>query len=360
MARGGRKTYIRDSNGRFASTGTSTRAGSLGSLRSRTSLKKSRAKLASGNASPQQRGAVTRASRVLAKAKIANRRSLAASRPSSTLAKAAAKRRQPSAPSGTATATPMATSAIRQTGRLSRTASARSSIRSFSGMATHAGKRRRQAARAKDSRQKAFDNRVLRAGAAGRQAREVISNLNSKKRLSVKDKAALARAQKTASISSRALKAYSQPRSKVVKYKSRGIEASISKIDRTVKSVDKFLKSIRDKTDQSKRRIARMNARTIAGRLEPGIGGQIARAELAITGTKAGLEVIRRRSERAAKAAARGSRPAARAREIYATQIAATGPGKPSKGQNTVKPGPRSVKGQEPPKRKKRLRKPKK
>jgi hypothetical protein len=360
MARGGRKTYIRDSNGRFASTGTSTRAGSLGSLRSRTSLKKSRAKLASGNTSPQQRGAVTRASRALARAQVANRRSLTGGRPSSTLAKSPAKRRQAGTSGSAATATPMATSAIRQTGKLSRTVSARSSIRPFSGMVTHAGKRRRQAARAKDSRQKAFDNRVLRAGAAGRQARETISNLSSKKRLSAKDKAVLTRAQKTASISSRALRTYSQPRSKVVKYKSRGIEASISKIDRTVNSVGKLLKSIRDKTEQSKRRIARMNARTIAGRLEPGIGGQVARAELAITGTKAGLDVIRRRSERAAKAAERGSKPAARAREIYATQMAATGPGKPSKGQNTVKPGPRSVKGQEPPKRKKRSRKPKK
>lgn len=346
----------RDASGRFASKN----AGSLGSLRSRTSLKKSRAKLAGGNNSPQQRGAVTRASRALARAQVANRRSLTGGRPSSILAKSPAKRRQAGTSGSAATATPMATSAIRQTGRLSRTTSARSSIRSFSGIVTHIGKRRRQASKAKEKQQKAFDNRVSRASAAGRQAREVITNLSSKKRLSAKDKAALARAQKTASTSSRALKAYSQPRSKVVKYKSRGIEASISKIDRTVKSVDKFLKSIRDKTDQSKRRIARMNARTIAGRLEPGIGGQIARAELAITGTKAGLEVIRRRSERAARAAARGSKPAARAREIYATQMAATGPGKPSKGQNTVKPGPRSVKGQEPPKRKKRSRKPKK
>lgn len=346
----------RDASGRFASKN----AGSLGSLRSRTSLKKSRAKLASGNTSPQQRGAVTRASRALAKAKVANRRSLAGGRPSSILAKSPAKRRQTATFRSAATATPMATSAIHQTGGLSRTASARSSIRSFSGMMTHAGKRRRQALKAKEKQQKAFDSRVLRAGAAGRQAREAILNLSSKKRLSAKDKAALARAQKTVSTSSRALRAYSQPKSKVVKYKSRGIEASISKIDRTVNSVDKLLKSIRDKTDQSKRRIARMNARTIAGRLEPGIGGQIARAELAITGTKAGLDVIRRRSERAAKAAARGSRPAARAREIYATQMAATGPGRLSKGQNTVKPGPRSVKGQEPPKRKKRPRKPKK
>lgn len=346
----------RDASGRFASKN----AGSLGSLRSRTSLKKSRAKLASGNTSPQQRGAVTRASRALASAKVASRRSLAGGRLSSTLAKSPAKRRRSGTLGSATTVTPAATSAIRQTGRLSRTASARSAIKPFSSLATRRGMRRRQAARAKDSRQKAFDNRVLRAGATGRQARETISNLSSKKRLSATDKAALARAQKTASISSRALRAYSQPRSKVVKYKSRGIEASISKIDRTVNSVGKLLKSIRDKTDQSKLRIARMNARTIAGRLESGIGGQIARAELAITGTKAGLDVIRRRSERAAKAAERGSKPAARAREIYATQMAATGPGRLSKGQNTVKPGPRSVKGQEPPKRKKRPKKPKK
>ena len=357
MARSGNRTYIRDNRGRFASTGASTRTGSLGSLRARTSLKKSRAKLTS-NSSPQQRGAVTRASRTLAKAKATNRQALSITRPKSTLSKIASKRQRPINTAAGSTAA----STIRKTGRNLRTSSARNAIKPFDSRKIRRGLRLRQGAKAKNSQQKTFDNRVLRAGAVRRQAKETISNLNNKKRLSAKDKSTLARAQKTVSTTNRALRAYLQPKSKIVKYKTRGYDASISRIDRAIKSADKLLESIKKKAEPSKRRIARMNARTIASRLESGIGGEISRAELAITGTKDGLDVIRRRSERATNAAAKGSKPAARAREIYATQMAATGPGKPSKGANTIKPGPRSTKGQEPPKKskKKRGRKPKK
>lgn len=64
--------------------------------------------------------------------------------------------------------------------------------------------------------------------------------------------------------------------------------------------------------------------------------------------------MIRRRAARATAAAAKGSKPAARARVIYGQQLAFTGAGKPSKARNNLKPGPRNTKGA--PKRKRKPR----
>ena len=88
MARGGRRTYVRDSRGRFAGTpggGAQAKGGTLGA---RSSLKKSRSKLASKDSTDQslrgtlsrrsQKGAVTRGSKALKEAKASSRKSLSA------------------------------------------------------------------------------------------------------------------------------------------------------------------------------------------------------------------------------------------------------------------------------------------
>ena len=93
MARGGKRTYTRDANGRFASTpggglgaarkAARSRSGRTSTLGARTSLKKSRAKLAGKDPADQrlstalsaraQKGAITRGSKGLKAAKVAAR-----------------------------------------------------------------------------------------------------------------------------------------------------------------------------------------------------------------------------------------------------------------------------------------------
>jgi hypothetical protein len=97
MARGGRRTYVRDSRGRFAGTpggGAQAKGGTLGA---RSSLKKSRSKLASKDSADQslrgtlsrrsQKGAVTRGSKALKEAKASSRARLVVGGPASTIAK---------------------------------------------------------------------------------------------------------------------------------------------------------------------------------------------------------------------------------------------------------------------------------
>ena len=152
------------------------------------------------------------------------------------------------------------------------------------------------------------------------------------------------------------MRTYTAPKSKFVKYKSRGLDSIVSSMDRTIKSADQVLKNLRKKLAPSERKIERMNARSIVEGKQKGLIGRIAREEINIVGAKPGMKAIRRRAARAADAAARGSKPAARAREIYGAQMAAMGPGK-TPGANTLKPGPRNK--NQPPRRKRRARKPK-
>ena len=70
---GGKRTYTRDSNGRFASGGGKSAALKGGTLAARSSLKRSKAKDVSG-ASRQQAGAVTRAKAKLSSAMASSRR----------------------------------------------------------------------------------------------------------------------------------------------------------------------------------------------------------------------------------------------------------------------------------------------
>lgn len=97
MARGGRRTYVRDSRGRFASTPGGGAQAKGGTLSARSSLKKSRSKLASKDSADQslrgtlsrrsQKGAVTRGSKVLKEAKASSRARLAVGGPANTIAK---------------------------------------------------------------------------------------------------------------------------------------------------------------------------------------------------------------------------------------------------------------------------------
>jgi hypothetical protein len=132
-------------------------------------------------------------------------------------------------------------------------------------------------------------------------------------------------------------------------------------IDSTMKGMIGEMKAMRDRAKKAKpsidrmnRRLERSNARSIADRGKKGIDGEIARIEISTIGSQPGAKAIRRRAARASAAAARGSKPAARAQDIYANQLAYTGPGKPKAGRNNLRPGPRNTQG--PPKRKRRRR----
>lgn len=94
--------------------------------------------------------------------------------------------------------------------------------------------------------------------------------------------------------------------------------------------------------DRMKARVERMGAKALERRLSSNkLDRQLAAVELGVAGSRAGARAIQRRMQRAADAAGRGSQPAARARVIYANQLAFTGAGKPSKGaKNNLRPGP--------------------
>lgn len=96
-----------------------------------------------------------------------------------------------------------------------------------------------------------------------------------------------------------------------------------------------------------------MNAKAMQDRLSKSSADRfMAGIEIGILGTRTGQRVIRRRMERAAAAAARGSKPASRAQQIYANQMAFMGSGKAKAAKSNIRPGPRNTQG--PPKRKRR------
>ena len=159
------------------------------------------------------------------------------------------------------------------------------------------------------------------------------------------------------------------PRNNVRRYRPATADGKIGQIDRQIDStmkgmVDEF-KGIRERAKKAKPRLDRMNrklersnARAIADRGKKGIDGEMARIEMGVVGSGPGMKALRRRADRASQAAARGSKPARRAQEIYANQMAFTGAGKPKAGKNNLKPGPRNKQG--PPKRTRKPRKPRK
>lgn len=276
MARG--RTYARDTRGRFASGGSGTSRSTSkggratvtgGTLGARSSLARSRRKLAA-NASPQQKAAVTRGTKGLTAARRSATRAVPAVGARGTVGKGG-KRRNGARP----------------------VAGGRNSIRAIGG--------------------------------------------------------ALAQSRR--------------PRSSVKPFRpatdSGQMDRIDRRIDRAMKATVDELKGLSDRMKKAKPamdrfslRVDRSIARAIANRRAKGIDGEIARAELSAFPPplrKGAMALIRGRATRASAAAARGSKPARRAQEVYANQLAAMGPGKPAKGRNNRQPGPRNKQG--PPKK---------
>lgn len=138
----------------------------------------------------------------------------------------------------------------------------------------------------------------------------------------------------------------------------------LRRIDRAVRGVESDIKKIKGVKKQAgdiMDRIARSTARTMIESQQKGVLGDVARTIMRGESGKmqrVARDVIRRRAGRAAAAAARGSKPAARAMGIYDKQLAPVLSGKPGKkAGNTIKPGPRNA---NPPKKEPRKpRKPK-
>lgn len=106
--------------------------------------------------------------------------------------------------------------------------------------------------------------------------------------------------------------------------------------------------------------MARTQARALADRLSGGLNAEIAGITLRNLGSKLGVQQVKRRARRAARLAAAGSKPAARAAQLYDQQLAAMPPGKPSrKGKSNIRPGPRNANPEKKPKRTRKPRKPK-
>jgi hypothetical protein len=135
----------------------------------------------------------------------------------------------------------------------------------------------------------------------------------------------------------------------------RQAERSIKDLDAEMKRFSDAVKSKRPQVDKMMRQNERSAARAIERRLSKDpIDRMLAGVEIGVVGTRIGAKAIQRRMQRAADAAARGSKPAARAREIYGNQMAYMGKGKPKAGRNNLRPGPRNSGGT--PKRRRRGR----
>jgi hypothetical protein len=158
------------------------------------------------------------------------------------------------------------------------------------------------------------------------------------------------------------------PRNNVRPYRPATTDGKIGQLDRQIDSTMKGLaketqklsetiKRVKPEADRISRRLQRMNAQSIQNRLSKNNADRfVAGIELGAIGSRSGTKAIQRRMQRAADAASRGSKPAARAREIYGNQLAYMGTGKPKAAKNNLRPGPRNKQG--PPKRARKPRKP--
>ena len=121
-----------------------------------------------------------------------------------------------------------------------------------------------------------------------------------------------------------------------------------------VKGMGDDLKSLKGRASEMQNRTGRMVARAMADRNKKGIDGDLAGITIKSMGIKYGMPVIRRRAERAAALAAKGSEKGKKALKIYGNQMAFMGPGKPKKkAASNIIPGPRNA---NPPPKKKRGR----
>lgn len=113
------------------------------------------------------------------------------------------------------------------------------------------------------------------------------------------------------------------------------------------------LDTLKGRMDAMTLRMDRRGAADIANRNSSNTGKRIiSEVGRNTVSNRPGVKVIQRRGQRAAAAAARGSKPAQRAREIYNNQLAYTGKGKPKAAKSNLRPGPRNTTGA--PKRKRK------
>lgn len=268
------RTYQRDSRGRFSGGGGATKG--KGTLAARSSLRRSRAKLA-GAPSAAQRGAVTRGSNKLKAAKAASRTRLQG--PAGRFRPGRSKPAGPGAPA----------SNIRRTGGLKRLESANQ---------ISSTKRPRRAPL------------VTRANA--------IREFNPK-----------------------------TPGAKIDQ-----LNRKIGRKIDSIKDSSQKMKAAVSKVDKLRNKLQRANADAITNRGRKGWQGDIARMEMNTIGSRMGMKAMKRRMQRAADAAARGSKAGKRAQEIYANQVAYMGKGKAKAAKSNIRPGPRNTQGP-PPKRRK-------
>lgn len=133
----------------------------------------------------------------------------------------------------------------------------------------------------------------------------------------------------------------------------RQLDRRIDKFDQEMKKADAKMKAAKPRIDKVSRRIERMNAQSMQNRFSKNSTDRfLSSVEIGTIGTRSGQKAIRRRMERASAAAARGSKPAAKARNIYANQMAFMGSGKAKAAKSNIRPGPRNTQG--PPKRKRK------
>lgn len=145
-------------------------------------------------------------------------------------------------------------------------------------------------------------------------------------------------------------------------YQPRTADGQVGKFVRGVKRITRNIKRSTSKargllaaSDALRLSMERRQARSIAERMNKGVDGRIAGIYLRTGGgglNRGAARLIQRRMQRAADAAARGSEAGARARSIYANQLAFMGSGKPKAAKNNLRPGPSNTNGK--PKRRRR------
>ena len=351
----GRRSYNRDARGRFASGGGIRRGekkASGGTAPARAKLRAAKTKLSEAP-SPQRRGAVTRARKALRAAKVPVRMAVGRSKPLARIAKGGRRR------GGRGVVAPGPANNIRPAGlKAPAGKAARNNIRRV-GLGSVGRGFRGDRKRSRQEKQ-AYAGRLLRVQQNYGKARQAEKTAKG---------AAKKKAARSMQVAAAALAQYSRPRTAIKPYRPPTLGGRLRQIDRQMdremKGMADAARQLGDAVSRSKstlnavqREIQRMNAKAIAGRLSPRrIEREIAGIELGIIGGRSGAKAIQRRMERAAAAAARGSKPAARARVIYGNQLAFMGAGKPVKGSNNLRPGPRNS---SPPPKKKRQRKPRK
>jgi len=113
------------------------------------------------------------------------------------------------------------------------------------------------------------------------------------------------------------------------------------------------LETLKGRMDAMTLRMDRRGAADIANRNSSNTGKRIiSEVGRNTVSNRPGVKVIQRRGQRAADAAARGSKPAQRALSIYDNQLAYTGKGKPKAAKSNLRPGPSNTQG--PPKRRRK------